>query len=50
MLKFTVTIDTDDAIGAKEEIAARLEDIGRVEFPKVEQLKIGEKEWTQSNS
>lgn len=41
MLKFVITVDADDVIGIKEEIAARLEDIGRVEFPKVEQLKIG---------
>lgn len=41
MIKLTVTVDSDDVIGIKEEIAARLEDIGRVEFPKVEQLKIG---------
>lgn len=41
MIKLTVTVDADDVIGVKEEIAARLEDIGRVEFPKVEQMKIG---------
>lgn len=33
---FTVVLETDDVIGAKEQIAAALENIGNVIFPKVE--------------
>ena len=33
---FTVEIETDNIIGAKEEIASALEHIGKVAFPKVE--------------
>ena len=32
---FTVEIETDDIIGAKEQISAELEHIGRVTFPNV---------------
>ena len=33
---FTVEIETDNIIGAKEQIAAALENIGKVAFPQVE--------------
>ena len=33
---FTVEVETDDIIGAKEQIAAALENIGKVAFPQVE--------------
>lgn len=38
-MRFTVEVKTNDAIGTKEEIALRLEDIGSVSFPKVEEDK-----------
>lgn len=34
--EFTVEIETDDVIGAKEQIAIALENIGKVTFPKIE--------------
>ena len=34
--EFTVVIVTDDVIGAKEQIAIALENIGKVTFPKIE--------------
>ena len=39
---FTVEIETDNIIGAKEQIATALEDIGKVTFPQVDNFK---KEW-----
>ncbi len=33
---FTVEIETDDIIGAKEQIAFLLEQVGRVKFTRVE--------------
>ena len=33
---FTVEIETEDIIGAKEQVATALEGIGKVNFPKVE--------------
>ena len=38
---FTVEIETDDIIGAKEQIAFLLEGVGKVEFPKVEEDEDG---------
>lgn len=39
--KFTVELETDDIIGAKEQIAAALENIGKVQFPNVEVIEDG---------
>ena len=36
---FTVEIETDDIIGAKEQISAMLESIGKVSFPMVDILE-----------
>lgn len=33
---FTIEVETDDIIGAKEQIAFLLEKIGKVVFPKIE--------------
>ena len=42
---FTVEVETDDIIGAKEQIAIALENIGKATFPEVkenfEQLSLG---------
>jgi hypothetical protein len=38
-MRFTVEVKTNNIIGTKEEIALRLEDIGSVTFPKVEEDK-----------
>lgn len=34
---FTVEIETDDVIGAKEQISFLLEEIGKVSFPEVKE-------------
>ena len=39
--KFTVEIETDNIIGAKEQIAMALENIGKVTFPNVEVIDDG---------
>ena len=39
---FTVEVETDNVIGVKKEIASALENVGKVEFTKVESEVQGE--------